>query len=71
MKSGGSYSADRDALAEILAWDVAAEGRGEIDALGTEGETVRVRLWERNRFIKLLELEAWRTDRETSPERSR
>lgn len=55
----GSVLADRRAMRTILAWDAAAEGRVEIRELREEGEVVRARLRETNRFTELLELDPW------------
>lgn len=61
-QASGTYTADREALTKILEWDVAAQGRGEIENLETEGEVVQVRLREWNRFIELLDLDPFRVE---------
>lgn len=65
FRSGdGSFAARRGALPDMLAWDAAAESDVEVRELAESGDTVRVRLVERNRFTELLDLEPWVVDAE-------
>lgn len=60
FRSGdGTFEAGREAMPAMLAWDAAVEGDVEIRQLKASGDTVRVRLVERNRLTDLLELEPW------------
>lgn len=55
----GGFEAGKDAMPSMLAWDAAASSDVEIRELTSSGDTVRVRLVERNRFTELLELAPW------------
>lgn len=57
--AAGAFSAGREAMPAMLAWDFEAGSRVDIEALEAEGENVRVQLRERNRFTELLGLEPW------------
>ncbi len=57
-----TFRAGREDMPSMLAWDLEAEGRIEIQALEAEGEVVRVRLRETNRFTELLELAPWEVE---------
>lgn len=63
FRSGdGSFTAGRDAIPPMLAWDAAAGSDVDVRELTVSGDTVRVHLVERNRFTELLELEPWVVD---------
>lgn len=60
FRSGdGGFEAGKEAMPSMLGWDAAAGSEVEIRELSSSGDTVQVRLVERNQFTELLELEPW------------